>query len=76
MHRDNPSKNYEEKKRERESVCVCYLAKVGQSDVHSSPKSSTQVRGAGQDVSQALVPHELPASLLNQLLHLEDGRPH
>lgn len=53
---------------------MCYLAEFGQSDVYSSPESSAQVGGAGEDVTQVLVPHELPASLLDQLLHLEDGR--
>lgn len=55
-------------KRERE--IVCYLAEFGQSDVYSSPESSAQVGGAGEDVTQPLAPHELPAFLHDQPLHL------
>lgn len=36
----------------------------------SSPESCPQVGGAGEDVTEPLVPHELPASLLDQMLHL------
>lgn len=38
--------------------------------MHAGPEASAEVRGAGEDVAQTVVPHELPASLLNQLLHL------
>lgn len=54
-----------------ERVCVyvqCvlkYPAEVGQANMHTSPEPSAEVRGAGEDVAQALIPHELPASLLN-----------
>lgn len=52
------------------SVCVCvgllrYLAEVGQTDMHTSPEPSAKVRGAGEDITQTLVPHELPSSLLD-----------
>lgn len=63
------------------SVCVCaalppagvasYPAEDGQANVHPGPEPGAQVGRAGEDVSQTLVPHELPASLLNQLLHLK-----
>lgn len=36
----------------------------------TGPESSSQVGGARQDVAEPLVPHELPASLLDQPLHL------
>ena len=49
---------------------LLYFAQQGQFDVHSCPKSSAQVRRTGQDVSQTLIPHELPATLLDQPLHL------
>lgn len=53
-------------------ACVLnYPAEEGQADVHPGPESGAQVGRAGEDVSQTLVPHELPASLLNQLLHLK-----
>lgn len=39
--------------------------------MHTSPEPCAEVRGAGQDVSQAFVPHELPSSLLNEMLHLK-----
>lgn len=53
---------------------VCHLAEVGQADVHTGSEASAQVGGAGQDVAKALVPHELPASLLNQPLNLPHSR--
>lgn len=33
--------------------------------MHAGPEPGAQVGGAGEDVAQALVPHELPATLLN-----------
>lgn len=36
----------------------------------SSAKACAQVRRAGEDVTQMFIPHELPAFLLNQPLHL------
>lgn len=47
-----------------------YLAEVGQLDVNASTQASAQVRRTGEDVAQALVPHELPALLHDQPLHL------
>lgn len=47
-----------------------YLAQVGQADVDPGPQARAQVGRAGQDVPQALVPHELPAPLVDQLFHL------
>lgn len=47
-----------------------YLAKHWQFDVDPGPETCAQVGWAGQDVTQVLVPHELPASLLNEMLHL------
>ena len=49
----------------------CYLAQQGQFDVDPGPEPCAQVRGAGEDVTEPLVPHELPASLLDQTLHLK-----
>lgn len=34
------------------------------------PEPSAQVGGAGEDVTKPLIPHKLPASLLDQTLHL------
>lgn len=33
--------------------------------MHTGSEPRAQVRGAGEDVTQTLVPHELPSSLLN-----------
>lgn len=49
-----------------------YPGEKGQLDVHAGPEPGAQVGGAGEDVAQALVPHELPATLLDELLHLGD----
>lgn len=51
------------------------LTKVGQLDVHAGPQPRPQVGGAGQDVAQVLVPHELVSLLLEELLDLP-GRTH
>ena len=42
--------------------------------MYSCSKSSAQVRWTGQDVSQTLIPHELPATLLDQPFHLSSQR--
>lgn len=66
-----------------QTLCVCvfffltpcvlyYPAENGQADMHTSPEPSAKVGGAGEDVAQSFIPHELPASLLNQMLHLKD----
>lgn len=44
---------------------LSYPAEEGQANMHASPEPSTEVRGAGENVAQTLIPHELPASLLN-----------
>lgn len=49
---------------------VCYLAQFRQPYVHARPEAGTQVGGTCEDVAQALIPHEFPASLLNQVFHL------
>lgn len=49
---------------------LSYLAQQGQFDMDPGPEACAQVRGAGEDVAEPLVPHELPASLLDQTLHL------
>ena len=36
----------------------------------ASPQPSAQVGGASEDVTQTLIPHKLPPSLLDQTLHL------
>ena len=51
-------------------VCLYYLAEVWQAYVHPRPQAGAQVGGTCEDVAQMLVPHELPASLLDQMLHL------
>lgn len=47
-----------------------YLAEVGDLYMHPSTQPSAQVRGAGQYIPQVLVPHELPASLMDKLFNL------
>lgn len=47
---------------------VC--AELGQLDVHATTQAGSQVRGAGQDVAQMLVPHEAVVVLLEDLLNL------
>lgn len=42
-----------------------YPGEKGNLHVHAGPEPGAQVGGAGEDVAQALVPHELPATLLN-----------
>lgn len=42
----------------------------GQLDVDSGTQTSSQVRGAGQDVAQVLIPHELMTFLSNQRFYL------
>lgn len=49
---------------------MCYLAQQGQFDVDPGPEPGAQVGGAGEDVAEPLVPHELPPFLLDQTLHL------
>lgn len=49
-----------------------YLAQQGQFDVDPGPEPCAQVGGAGEDVAEPLVPHELPAFLLDQKLHLRE----
>lgn len=54
---------------------VC--AELGQLDVHAAAQAGSQVRGAGQDVAQMLVPHEAVVVLLEDLLNLagkKEGR--
>lgn len=48
-----------------------YLAELGQLDVDSSAQPRAQVGGAGQHVPQTLIPHELPAPLLDQSFYLQ-----
>lgn len=42
-----------------------YPAEEGQANMHTSPEPGAEVRGAGKDVAQTFIPHELPTSLLN-----------
>lgn len=42
--------------------------------MHAGPQPGAEVGRAGEDVAQTLVPHELPASLLNELLHLHNSQ--
>ena len=46
-------------------VSDAYLAEVGQTNMHASPEPSAKIRGAGEDITQTLIPHELPSSLLD-----------
>lgn len=55
------------------SECGCYLAEFGQAYVHTRPEAGAQVGGTCEDVAQMLIPHEFPASLLDQMLHLQDN---
>lgn len=47
-----------------------YLAEARQLDVDPGPQPRSQVGGAGEDIAQPLVPHELPSLLHDQSLHL------
>lgn len=38
--------------------------------MHARPEASAEVGRTCEDVAQTLVPHELPASLLDEFLHL------
>ena len=61
------------KEPDRARVCpiLCtYLAELRQAHVHARPEAGAQVGGTGEDVAQVLVPHEFPAPLLDQMLHL------
>lgn len=40
--------------------------------MHARPEAGAQVGGTCEDVAQTLIPHEFPASLLDQMLHLWD----
>lgn len=51
---------------------MCYLAEFWQADVHTCPEAGAQVGGTCEDVAQTFIPHEFPASLLDQMLHLWD----
>lgn len=42
------------------------LAEVGQLDMNTPTQAGAQVRGAGQDVAQVLIPHEFMALLFEQ----------
>merc|ERR1719443_1596224 len=46
------------------------LGQVGELDVDAGTETSAQVRGAGQDVAEMLVPHVRVAALLHQGLDL------
>lgn len=50
------------------------FAHVGQLDVHTSAQAGAQVRRAGEDVAQVLVPHERVVSLLEQALDLKHNQ--
>lgn len=54
-------------------VVVRYLAEQGQLDVDPRPQTSAQVGGTREDIAEPLVPHELPALLLDQTLHLRQS---
>lgn len=38
--------------------------------MHARPEASAEVGRTREDVAQTLIPHELPASLLDQFFHL------
>lgn len=48
------------------------FTEVGQLDMHTSPQPRPQVGGAGQDVAQVLIPHELMAPLFEEFLDLPE----
>ena len=49
-------------------------AQLGQLDMDSATQASAQVGGAGQDVTQMLVPHEAVVVLLEDILNLNGER--
>lgn len=53
-----------------------HLAEARQFNMHACTKACAQVRRAGEDITQMLIPHELPAFLLNQPLHLSRADRH
>lgn len=50
------------------------FAHIGQLDMHPSTQASAQVRWAGEDVAQVLVPHEGMAFFLEQVLNLKHNQ--
>lgn len=46
-------------------------AEFGQLDVDTTAQTGTQVRGAGQDETKMLVPHETVVVLLENILNLQ-----
>ncbi len=46
-------------------------AEFGQLDVDTTTQAGTQVRGAGQDETKMLVPHETMVVLLEDFLNLQ-----
>lgn len=53
-----------------------HLAKARQFNMDASTKTCAQVRRAGKNVAQMLIPHELPAFILNQLFYLSRADRH
>lgn len=47
------------------------LAQVGQLDVDTCPQPRAQVGGAGEDIAQVRVPHELIVLRLEECFNLE-----
>ena len=54
-------------------IKVFILGQQGQFDMHPSPEPCAQVAGAGEDITQVLVPHEGVLVLLDGLLHLVEA---
>lgn len=52
-----------------------HLAEQGQLDVDPCSQTCAQVGGTCKDIAKSLVPHELPALLLDQTLHLKHITP-
>lgn len=49
------------------------LAEVGQLDVDAGPQPGAKVGRTGEHVAQVLIPHELVAALLEQVLDLQEA---
>ena len=49
------------------------FAHVGQLHVHTCTQAGAQVRWAGEDIAQVLIPHESVSSVLEQALNLKNS---
>lgn len=49
---------------------LTYIGHLREANMYTSAESSSEVAGAGQDVSKMVIPHVFPTIFLNVLLHL------